>query len=170
MNRLLITTLTFILCCSATAHSYVRDYSKAEHLWQSDANKAFISGKAKFDDGTEVINLFVIYFDAKHGCAPVFKISFLDNLEEGDIIKTEPIDAGTLKLYVDNQLIYDGPVVNILSSNATEFGASVSPEMLIKLSQGKKLVIELVDTMDILFNLNNAKQHIDSAQTSCSPE
>lgn len=66
-------------------------------------------------------------------------------------------------------MIYDGPIVNILSSHATEFGTSVSPEMLIKLSQGKKLVIELVDTMDILFNLNNAKQHIDSAQTSCSP-
>ena len=170
MARLFFSILTIILFSSSTGYSYIRDYSKAEYLWKSESNKAYISGKVTFEDDTEVINLFVIDFKKKYGCNPVFKISFLDNYEYGNLIKTIPIKSGALKLYVDNRLIYDGPIVKIMYSNGTEFGASISPEMLINISNGNIITIELVDKMDIVFNLNKAKLHIDSAQKSCSQD
>lgn len=167
MTRLFFSVLTVILFFSSTSHSYIRDYSKAEQSWKSESDNAYISGKTIFDDGTEVINVFVINFDKRYGCDAVFKIAFLDDYVYGDVVETIPIEAGHLKLYVDNKIIYEGPIVNVVYSNGIEFGASISPEMLIKISNGKIVTIELVDKMDILFNLNKAKQHIDSAQKSC---
>jgi hypothetical protein len=170
MAKLFFSILTIILFSSSTGHSYIRDYSKAEYLWKSESNKAYISGKVTFEDDTEVINLFVIDFKKKYECTPVFKISFLDSYEYGDSIKTIPIKPGALKLYVDNRLIYDGPIVKSMYSNGTDFGASISPEMLISISNGNIITIELVDKMDIVFSLNKAKTHIDSAQKSCSQD
>ena len=168
MARILFTVLTLILFLSTTGHSYIRDYSRAKHQWTTQESRAYISGRAKFDDGSEVINIFVIDFDKARECKPVFKIAFMDNYDYGEIEKTVPMDTGTLKLYVDNKLLYDGPVVNITYSNGIEFGAVLLAEEVASLSSGKFLTVELVDKMDILFNLNNAKEHIDSAQKSCS--
>ena len=170
MTRLFFSILTIILFFSSTGHSYIRDYSKLEYLWESESSKAYISGKVTFEDDTEVINLFIIDFKKKHECNPVFRIAFLDSYEYGDSIKTTPIKSGALKLYVDNKLIYDGPIVKVVYSNGTEFGASISPEMLISISNGKIITIELVDKMDIVFNLNKAKTHIESAQKNCSQD
>jgi hypothetical protein len=168
MARILFSVLILILFLSTTGHSYIRDYSKVKHKWTSQESSAYISGRAKFEDGTEVINLFVVDFDKSRECNPVFKIAFMDNYEYGEVEKTVPMEAGTIKLYVDNKLIYDGPIVNIIYSNGIEFGAAISPEGQASLSSGEYLTVELVDKMDILFNLNNAKKNIDSAQKSCS--
>jgi hypothetical protein len=170
MTRILFTALTLILFFSTSGNSYIRDYSKVKHQWTSQEGRAFISGRAKFDDGTEVINLFVVDFDKSRECNPIFKIAFMDDYEYGEVEKTVPMDAGTVKLYVDNNLFYDGPIVNIIYSNGIEFGAALSAEGLPVLSNGDYLTVELVDKMDILFNLNNAKEHIDSAQKACSQE
>lgn len=167
MARILFTVLTLILFLSTTGHSYIRDYSRVKHQWTSQESRAYISGRAKFDDGSEVINIFVIDFDKARECNPVFKIAFMDNYDYGEVEKTVPMDTGTLKLYVDNKLLYDGPVVNITYSNGIEFGAVILAEEVASLSSGEFLTVELVDKMDILFNLNNAKEHIDSAQKSC---
>ena len=168
MARILFSVLTLILFLSTTGHSYIRDYSKEKHQWTSKESRAYISGRAKFEDGTQVINLFVVDFDKGLECSPIFKIAFMDDYEYGEVEKTVPMDAGTIKLYIDNKLSYDGPIVNIIYSNGIEFGAVISPEVLTSLSSGDYLTVELVDKMDILFNLNNAKEHIDSAQKSCS--
>ena len=168
MARILFSFLILILFLSTTGHSYIRDYSKVKHKWTSQESRAYISGRAKFEDGTEVINLFVVDFDKGRECNPVFKVAFMDDYEYGEAEKTLAMDAGTIKLYVDNKLLYDGPIVNILYSNGIEFGAAISAEELTTLSSGEYLTVELVDKMDILFNLNNAKRHIDSAQKSCS--
>ena len=168
MARILFSVLILILFLSTTGHSYIRDYSKVKHHWTSQESRAYISGRAKFEDGTEVINLFVVDFDKGRECNPVFKIAFMDDYEYGEVEKTAPMDAGTIKLYVDNTIIYDGPIVNIIYSNGIEFGAAMSAEGQASLSSGEYLTVELVDKMDILFNLNNAKKHIDSAQKSCS--
>lgn len=168
MIRILVSIFTIILFSSTIGHSYIRDYSSAEYLWKSDSSKAYITGKVTFDDKTEVVNLFVVGFDNKYECKSTFKISFLDDYEYGELIDTVPIETGFLRLYVDNNLIYDGPIVNIVYTNGTEFGASMSPEMLINITSGNRLTIELVDKMDIIFNLNDSKLHIDSAQKSCS--
>lgn len=168
MARILFSVLTLILFLSNDGHSYIRDYSKVKHHWTSQESRAYISGRAKFDDGTEVINLFVVEFEKGLECNPIFKIAFMDSYEYGEVEKTVPMDAGTLKLFVDNELLYDGPIVNILYSNGLEFGAAISAEGVARLSNGEFLTVELVDKMDILFNLNNAKEHIDSAQKSCS--
>ena len=170
MIRLFFSVLTVVLFFSSIGHAYVRDYSKAEHLWKSESNKAYISGKTIFEDDTIVINLFVISFDERYGCNLVFTVAFLDDYEYGELLETISMQAGSLNLYVDNKLIYDGSIVNITYSNGTEFGASISPEMLIDISNGKNLTVELVDKMDILFNLNKARLHIDSALKSCSQE
>jgi hypothetical protein len=167
MAKIVFSVLTLILFLSSDGHSYIRDYSKVKHQWTSQESRAYISGRAKFEDGTEVINLFVIEFDKNLECSPIFKIAFMDDYEYGDVEKTIPMDAGTVKLYVDNKLFYDGPIVNILYSNGIEFGAAISTEGLTVLSSSDYLTVELVDKMDILFNLNNAKEHIDSAQKSC---
>lgn len=167
MSRLFFSVLMVLLFLSSPCHSYIRDYSKAEHTWKSESENAYISGKTIFDDGTEVINVFVINFDKRYGCDAVFKIAFLDDYVYGDLVETIPIEGGHLKLYVDNIIIYDGPIVNVVYSNGTEFGASISPESLVKISDGKIITIELVGKMDILFNLYKAKLHIDSAQKSC---
>ena len=168
MARILFSVLTLILFLSTTGHSYIRDYSKVKHQWTSQESRAYISGRAKFEDGTQVINLFVVDFDKGRECSPVFKIAFMDDYVYEEIEKTVPMDAGTIKLYIDSKLSYDGPIVNIIYSNGIEFGAEISPEVLTSLSSGDYLTVELVDKMDILFNLNNAKKHIDSAQKSCS--
>ncbi len=168
MTRIIMTVLSLVLFLATTGHAYIRDYSKVRHHWQAEENKAYISGKAKFDDGTEVINLFVVDFDKNLECKPVFKVAFMDDYVYGELEKTIPIDAGSLKLYVDNQLVFDGPIVNLVYTNGIEFGAAISAETLTSLSSGKYLTIELVDKMDILFNLNNAKEYIESAQQSCS--
>ena len=168
MVRIFFSVLTLILFLSTTGHSYIRDYSKEKHQWTSQESRAYISGRAKFEDGTQVINLFVVDFDKGLECSPIFKIAFMDDYEYGEVEKTVPMDAGTVKLYIDNKLRYDGPIVNIIYSNGIEFGAVISPEVLTSLSSGDYLTVELVDKMDILFNLNNAKEHIDSAQKSCS--
>jgi len=168
MARILCSVLILILFLSTTGHSYVRDYSKIKHQWTSQENRAYISGRAKFEDGTEVINLFLVVFDKERECNPVFKVAFMDNYEYGEVEKTVPMDAGTIKLYVDTKLVYDGPIVNIIFSNGIEFGSTISTEELASLSSGEYLTVELVDKLDILFNLNNAKRHIDSAQESCS--
>ena len=112
----------------------------------------------------------MLSFEENYRCIPVFKIAFLENYAYGDLLETTPLEAGFLKLYVDNKLIYAGPIVKITYTNVTEFGASMSPEMLTHISGGKIVAIELVDKMDILFNLSNAKLHIDSAQESCLQE
>ena len=168
MVRIFFSVLTLILFLSTTGHSYIRDFSKIKHQWTSKESRAYISGRVKFDDGTQVINLFVVEFDKGYECSPVFKIAFMDNYVYEEVEKTAPMDAGTIKLYVDRKLSYDGPIVNIIYSNGIEFGAEISPEVLTSLSSGDYLTVELVDKMDILFNLNNAKKHIDSAQKSCS--
>jgi hypothetical protein len=168
MTKILCSVLTLILFLSTTGHSYVRDYSKVTHQWTSQENRAYISGRAKFDDGTEVINLFLVVFDKDRECNPVFKVAFMDDYEYGEVEKTVPMDAGTIKLYVDNKLIFEGPIVNIIFSNGIEFGSAISVEGLASLSSGEYLTVELVDKLDLLFNLNNAKRHIDSAQKSCS--
>jgi len=168
MARILFSALALILFISSTGHSYIRDYSKVKHQWTSQENRAYISGRAKFEDGTEVINLFLVVFDKDSECNPVFKIAFMDDYEYGEVEKTVPMDAGMIKLYVDSKLIYDGPIVNIIFSNGIEFGAAISTEGLASLSSGEYLTVELVDKLDLLFNLNNAKSHIDSAQKSCS--
>ena len=170
MAKILFSVFSLLLLVVTTGHSYIRDYSKAEYSWDLKSSKAYVSGKVIFEDNTEVINLFIIDFNKKHDCKPVFKVSFMDNYEYGELLKTIPMDSGFLRLYVDNQLIYDGPIVNIVYSNGTEFGASVSPEMLINISNGKIITIELVGKMDIIFNLNNAKTSIDSAQKNCSQD
>ena len=170
MARLLSLVLTIILFYSSTGSAYIRDYSKAEHLWTSESKKAYVLGKTNFEDGTTIINLFIIAFEEKYRCKPVFKIAFLESYAYGDLLKTIPLEAGLLKLYVDNKLIYDGPIVKIIHTNATEFGAYMSPEMLNHIYGGKIIAIELADKMDILFNLNNAKSHIDKAQESCLQE
>ena len=168
MVRIFFSVLTLILFLSTTGHSYIRDFSKIKHQWTSKESRAYISGRVKFDDGTQVINLFVVEFDKGYECSPVFKIAFMDNYVYEEVEKTVPMDAGTIKLYIDRQLSYDGPIVNIIYSNGIEFGAEISPEVLTSLSSGDYLTVELVDKMDILFNLNNAKKHIDSAQKNCS--
>jgi hypothetical protein len=170
MIRLLFTILTIALFYSSTVHAYGRDYSKAEHLWKSESSKAYISGKTVFEDSTAVINLFVIDFDKRYGCNSMFKVAFLDDYEYGTLVETIPIDGGFLNLYVDNKLIYDGTIVHIRYSNGDEFGASIPPEILKIISEGNLLQIELVDKLDIIFNLNNSGRHIDSAQKSCSQE
>ena len=170
MFRLLFTLLTIALFYSSTVHAYARDYSKAEHSWESEANKAYISGKTTFEDDTSVINLFVIDFDKKYGCDPVFKVAFLDDYEYGSLLETIPIEAGFLNLYVDNKLVYEGSIVHIRYSNGDEFGASLSPEMLKVISAGNLIQIELVDKLDIIFNLKDSGRHIDSAQKSCTQE
>ena len=170
MTRILFSALALILFLSNDGHSYIRDYSKVKHKWTSQESRAYISGRAKFDDGTEVINLFVVDFVKTLECNPVLKVAFMDEYEYGEVKKTVPMDAGTIKLYVDNNLFYDGPIVNIIYSNGIEFGAAVTTEGTTTLSKGDYLTVELVDKMDILFNLNNAKEHIDAAQKSCLQE
>lgn len=170
MTKIIFSVLALTFFLSSPGHSYIRDYSKIKHKWTSQENRAYISGRAKFDDGTQVINLFVVDFDKSRECNPVFKVAFMDEYEYGEMEKTLPMDAGTIKLFVDNQLIYDGPIVNIIYSNGIEFGAAMTNESLSVLSGGDYLTIELVDKMDILFNLNNAKEHIDSAQKTCLQE
>lgn len=168
MARILFSALALILFISSTGYSYIRDYSKVKHHWTSQESRAYISGRAKFEDGTEVINLFVVEFDKGRECNPVFKIAFMDDYEYGEALETAPMEAGAIKVYVDNKLIYDGPIVNIIYSNGVEFGAAISAEVQDSLTSGEYLTVELVDKMDLLFNLNNAKEHIDSAQKSCS--
>jgi len=168
MARILFSALILILFLSTTGHSYIRDYSKVKHHWTSQESRAYISGRAKFEDGTEVINLFVVDFDKGRECNPVFKIAFMDDYEYGEVKETAPMEDGSIKLYVDNKLIYDGPIVNIIYSNGVEFGAAISAEVQDSLTSGEYLTVELVGKMDLLFNLNNAKEHIDSAQKSCS--
>ena len=170
MMRLFLSVLTIVLFFSSAAYAYIRDYSEVEHLWKSEANNAYASGKTTFEDNTTIIDLFMISFEKSYDCRPVFKISFLDDNEYGKPLKTLPIEAGFLKLYVDNKLIYDGPVVNVVRSNATEFGATLSPEMLNNISNDNLITIELVDKMDIRFNLKGSKAHIDKAQKSCVQE
>ena len=154
MARTLFSILILVLFLSSNGHSYIRDYSKVKHHWTSKESSAFISGRAKFEDGTQVINLFVVDFDKGLECNPVFKIAFMDDYEYGEVEKTVPMEAGTIKLYVDNNLIYDGPIVNITYSNGIEFGAAISSEGQTSLSTGEYLTVELVDMMDIMFNLN----------------
>jgi len=168
MTRILFSALAVLLFLSSTGHAYIRDYSKVRHHWTSKDNRAYISGKAMFDDGTEVINLFVIDFNKGVECKPAFKVAFMDDYAYGDLKETVPIETGALKLYVDNKIVYDGPIVNLVYSNGIEFGAALTEEELASISNGKYLTIELVDKMDILFNLNDAKAYIDSAQKSCS--
>lgn len=170
MIRLLFSLLTIALFCSSTVHAFTRDYSKAEHLWKSEANRAYISGKTIFEDDTSVINLFVIGFDKRYGCDPIFKVAFLDDYEYGTLLETIPIEAGLLNLYVDNKLIYEGSIVHIRYSNGDEFGASLSPEMLEAISTGNLIQIELVNKLDIIFNLKSSGRHIDSARKSCAQE
>lgn len=170
MIRLLLSILTIALFYSSTVHAYTRDFSKAEHLWKSEANKAYISGKALFEDDTSVINLFVIDFDKRYGCDPVFKIAFLDDYEYGPLLETIPIEAGFLNLYVDNKLVYEGSIVHLRYSNGDEFGASLSPEILKAISAGNIIQVELVDKLDIIFNLKNSGPHINAAQKSCRQE
>lgn len=170
MAKILFSVLSVTLLVASAGHSYIRDYSKAEYSWNSKSNTAYVSGKVIFEDNTEVINFFIIDFNEKHGCKPVFKVSFMDSFEYGELLETIPMDSGYLRLYVDNQLIYDGPIVNVVYSNGTEFGASVSPEMLIRISSGKIITVELVGKMDIIFNLNNAKMNIGSAQKNCTQD
>jgi len=167
MIRLLFTILAIAFFYSGTVHAYTRDFSKAEHLWRSEANKAYISGKALFEDDTSVINLFVIDFDKKYGCDPVFKVAFLDDYEYGPLLETIPVEAGFLNLYVDNKLVYEGSIVHLRYSNGDEFGASLSPETLKAISQGKLIQIELAAKLDIIFTLTNSGRHIDSAQKNC---
>ena len=170
MVRLFFFILAIVVFYSSTVHAFARDYSNTEFLWRSEANKAYISGKTIFEDDTSVINLFVIDFDKRYGCDPVFKIAFLDDYEYGPLLETVPTEAGFLNLYVDNQLVYEGPSVHIRYSNGDEFGASLPPEVLKIISTGKLVQIELVDKLDIIFNLNNSGRHIDSAQKSCTQE
>ena len=168
MTRQIFVVLTMLLFLSTVGHAYIRDFSKVRHHWKAEDSRAYISGKAKFDDGTEVINIFVVDFDKELDCSPVFKIAFMDDYVYGELEKTVPIDRGALKLYVDNKVVFDGAIVNFVYSNGIEFGAVMTPELLTSISNGKYLTVELVDKMDILFNLNNAKEHIESAQQSCS--
>lgn len=170
MARLYTLVLTIVLFSSSTGYGYIRDYSKVEHSWVSKSNKAYVTGKVTFEDNTTIINLFIISFEKAYGCRPAFKIAFLEDYAYGDLLKTIPLEAGLLKLYVDNHLIYDGPIVEIIHTNATELGAAMTPEMLDQISGGHIIAIELVGKMDILFNLNDAKAHIDKAQESCLQE
>ena len=62
----LFSVLSVILLVASAGHSYIRDYSKAEYSWNSQSNKAYVSGKVQFEDNTEVINLFIIDFNKKH--------------------------------------------------------------------------------------------------------
>lgn len=170
MTRRVLLILTISLFFSGAAHAYIRDYSNTASLWKAESNKAYVSGKTIFEDNTSIINLFIISFEKNYECNPTFKISFLEGNEYGELLETRPIDTGFLKLYVDNKLIYDGPIVELTHSNATEFGASVSSAMLDHLYAGHIVTIELVGKMDIRFNLKNAKAHINKAQKSCLQE
>ena len=170
MAKLLVLVLTVVLFYSSTCLAYVRDYSGLANTWESDKNIAYISGKTTFEDGKEIINLFVISFEKDHDCSPVFRISFLEGNEYGELLKTIPVKEGFIRLYVDNNILYDGPVVKIIYENVTEFGASISEEILSKISSGNILTIEMVDMMDIKFNLNKSKQNIDKARESCIKE
>ena len=170
MTRLFFSILTLILFCTSNGHAYVRDYSKLENSWKSESSKAYTSGETTFEDDTTIFNLFLISFEKKYECNPVFKISFLENHEYGELLETIPMESGFLKIYVDNNVVFDGAIVNILYSNVTEFGAAISPEMLKRIYSGNIIQIELVDKMDIIFSLNNAKTHIDEAQESCLQE
>jgi hypothetical protein len=170
MARLFLAALTLLLFFTSHGQASVRDYSKFEDAWRSESSKAYVSGKTIFDDDTIIINLFVISFEKKYECRPVFKVAFLEGNEYGELLETIPMDSGFLKIFVDNKIRYDGPVVRIEYSNVTEFGASVSPEMLSSIYDGELVQIELVDKMDIIFNLKNSKSHIDKAQKSCLEE
>ena len=79
MVRIFFSVLTLILFLSTTGHSYIRDFSKIKHQWTSKESRAYISGRVKFEDGTQVINLFVVDFNKGRECSPVFKIAFMDN-------------------------------------------------------------------------------------------
>ena len=170
MTRLFFSILTLVLFCSSSGHAYVRDYSKLENSWESDAGKAYVSGKTTFEDGATIINLFLISFEKIYGCKPLFKVSFLEDSEYGELQETIPLDSGFLKIYVDNKVVFDGPIVNILYSNVTEFGASITPVMLKHIYNGNIVQIELVGKMDIIFNLQNSRFHINKAQESCLQE
>lgn len=167
MTRLFFAVLTLFLFSSIDGYSYVRDYSKLENSWTSESSKAYVSGKTDFEDGTTIINLFLVHFKKEFNCNPVFKVSFLEDEEYGELLKTIPLESGFLRIYVDNKVIFDGPIVNILYSNVTEFGATISPEMLKQIVSGNVIQIELVDKMDIIFDLNNSRLHIDKARESC---
>jgi hypothetical protein len=170
MTRLFFSILTLVLFCSSSGHAYVRDYSKLEDSWKSEASKAYVSGKTTFEDGTTIINLFLISFEKKYGCRPVFKVSFLEDPEYGELLETIPVDSGFLKIYVDNKVVFDGPIVNILYSNVTELGATITPGMLKHIYNGNIVQVELVGKMDVIFSLNNSRFHIDKAQESCLQE
>ena len=107
MAKSLISSLIIVLIYSSTCLAYVRDYSGLANNWESDKNKAYVSGKTLFDDGKTIINLFVISFEKEYECNPVFKISFLEGNEYGDFLNNTPIKEGFIKLYVDNEIVYD---------------------------------------------------------------
>ena len=167
MIKRLIFVLTMLLLCSNPCFSYVRDYSELSNTWEGDSNKAYISGKTTFEDGKTILNLFQISFEKQYECKPLFKISFLEGNEYGDLQQTIPVEEGVVKLYVDDNLIYDGPTVKLIYTNVTEFGASVTEDILNKITSGKIIKIELVDLMDIKFNLNKSKVMIDKAHENC---
>lgn len=168
--RLFFSILTVIIFCSSNGQAYVRDYSALEDSWKSESSKAYVSGKTTFDDDTIIVNLFAISFEKEYECSPVFKVSFAEGYKYGELLETIPVDSGFLKIFVDNKLIFDGPVVRIEYSNVTEFGASVSSEMLSHIYDGNIIQVELVGKMDIIFNLKNSKFHINKAQKSCLQE
>ena len=170
MAKSLISSLIIVLIYSSTCLAYVRDYSGLANNWESDKNKAYVSGKTLFDDGKTIINLFVISFEKEYECNPVFKISFLEGNEYGDFLNNTPIKEGFIKLYVDNEIVYDGPALEIIYTNVTEFGSPISEDILNKISSGNIIKIELVDMMDIKFNLNKSKQNIDKAREGCIKE
>jgi hypothetical protein len=156
-----------IFIYSSTCLAYLRDYSALTNTWESDSSNAYISGKTTFDDGKTIINLFIISFEKEYNCKPLFKIAFLEGNEYGELLKTIPIKEGFVKLYVDDNILFEGPAVKLIYSNVTEFGASISEETLDKIASGNIIRIELVDLMDIKFNLNKSMHYIEKARESC---
>lgn len=170
MPKLFLSVLMTILLFSGTALAYVRDYSGLANTWESESNKAYISGKTTFEDGKTIINLFLITFEKEFECKPVFKISFLEGNSYGELLKTVSMKKGSVNLYVDDEIVFDGPTVQMIYSNVTEFGSSISEEILNKISSGDIIRIEIVGVMDIKFNLKDSRQNIDNARQNCLQE
>ena len=167
MFKLFLSVFMIVFFYSSTCLAYVRDYSALTNTWESDSKNAYISGKTTFDDGKTIINLLIISFEKEYDCKPVFKIAFLEGNEYGELLKTIPVKEGLVNLYVDDNIVFQGPAVQLVYSNVTEFGASISEETLEKIASGNIIRIELVDLMDIKFNLNKSSQFIEKARESC---